>query len=141
MDLVKCSKYLNLHQKQLSTQKWFYSELRSQSIDQFTILVNLIWFKKKSTDVPVKMVAEWSLYRKTENMRQSNLVNGVHSVDLSAQTRQELLQIVNGKKTFMSVENICPKFLKVSSISTSNPAETLMIAYDGKIIRDKQCIK
>lgn len=87
------------------------------------------------------MVAEWSLYRKTENMRQSNLVNGVHSVDLSAQTRQELLQIVNGKKTFMSVENICPKFLKVSSISTSNPAETLMIAYDGKIIRDKQCIK
>lgn len=79
------------------------------------------------------MVAEWSLHRKTENTRQSNIVNGAQSVYLPAYTRQELLQIVGGNRTLMTVDNICPKFLKVSSLSTSYPAEALMIAYDGKI--------
>lgn len=85
-----------------------------------------------SIDIPVKMVAEWTLHRKTENTRQSNLVNGAQSIDLPASTRRELLGIAKGERTRMTVENICPKFLKVSSLSTSYTAEALMLAYDGK---------
>lgn len=82
------------------------------------------------------MVAEWSLHRKTENTRQSNLVNGVQSVILSAQSRQELQDILDGNSKSMSVDNISPKFLKISSLSTSYPAETLMVAPDGKITQN-----
>ncbi len=80
------------------------------------------------------MVAEWTLHRKTENARQSNLVNGLHHVILSEKSSQEILELLYGSRDKFSVENISPKFLKVSSLSTSYSVDALMISYDGKII-------
>lgn len=80
---------------------------------------------------PVTMTAEWSLMRSTENTRQSNLVNGINSIVLTKKSSNELLRVLQGTQNTFAVDNICPKFLKVSSTTTSYPVEALMISYEG----------
>lgn len=82
-------------------------------------------------DQEVKALAEWKITRKTENPKQPKAATGSHSVVLDTLDINMILLLLDGIVDEFTINNLSPRFLKVSGITNVPPVEILGIPYEG----------
>lgn len=82
-------------------------------------------------DQEVKALTEWKITRKTENQKQPKAATGSHSVALDSLDLNMIVLLMDGIIDEFTINNLSPRFLKVSGITNVPPVEVLGIPYEG----------